>query len=432
MPNLPDKGLFVASPLTLQIVPVPELFGSDASGVPAGAQEAWAAAANGVPVLVWASGAQAPSGASASYSATTKAVTITWTNPAGPVKADSFDVKRADGSLVGSVTAPALTIVDDDPRPLTGSYTVTARLAGGSSTAVATNSLSLAANPGAVTGTFTTPSRGWAVAWSAPSYGAPDGYNVYGNGVLLVSVAGNVTGWTHKWVPAGTSITYEVRAVLAGVEGGRSSVTKVTGSGKATGVAANVSGNYGEDEYWLTVSWTAPAYGAVDQYQIFQDSTLVATALAGTTGVTLRPDAGRCHTYTVRSVYNNVGSYDAAIAKCVPTSYVLPPPGQSCPVLFSHAGGAGTIQLNWRAPGSPVTSYTIEVYRVSGPVLEATVTTAGTLLPDGSLYVTIAGLISGSHTTRIRANSDGGSSAWRTTGTYDPTAVSTEAMCTIL
>lgn len=432
MPNLPDKGLFVASPTTLQIVPVPEVFGSNASGVPAGAIEVWAAADNGVPVLVWVSGAVAPSGASASYSATTKAVTITWTNPAGPVKADSFDVKRADGSLVGSVAAPALTLVDNDPRPLTGSYSVTARLAGGSAVAVATNSLSLAANTGTLTGTFTTPSSGWALAWSAPSYGAPDGYNVYGNGVLLAAVGPTVLAWTHAWVPAGTSITYEVRAVLSGIEGGRSSVTKVTGAGNVTALTANISSTPGADDYWLTLGWTPPAYGTPTSmyYQVFQDTTLIGTASHGATTFLLRPDPGRCHTYTIYATYPNVGAYPTGIGKCVPTSYPVGPVGNGdCPVLYSAAGGSGKLQLNWRPSGWPTTSFTIEVYQLSGPTLEYTTTTNGTVLPDGSLYITISGIIAGFHTARIRANSDGGPSPWRNSPVFSPESASTNAMC---
>lgn len=408
MPNLPSKGFAVSGPSGEQLTFV-NPYVSDAAGVALLPIEAWASGPNGVPVLIWALNSSTATGVSASYSGTTQAVTVAW-SVSGSVAAESWQITRADFSVAGNVAPGAVSFVDNDPRALTGSYKVQAIFGDGTGAQVASNSLALAAAPGTVTGTWSASQRGWSLAWSAPSYGRPDSYAIFANGVQVGSVAGNVTTWVHSWVTPSTATTYEVRAVLTGTMGAASTVVKTTGNGSVGSLNGTMSGEYFSDLWAMTLTWTVPAYGTPDSYTIYNDGAQIGTAAGSATSFKTVPDAGSVHTYTVRANYTNVGAYDAATVESVPASYVLEMK------VTTNPGGP---RIEWHAPPGNWTGFEVEI--VNNPV---TWISQGPFSFGGATqhyYIDVPGLIAAYNTfARVRAYSAGGWSGYVLAGPFNP------------
>jgi hypothetical protein len=134
------------------------------------------------------------------------------------------------------------------------------------------------------------------------------------------------------------------------------------------------------------VRWTAPADNggaAISAYTVraYRAGALVktATASAGATSLTLTGLTTQPHTFTVTAV-NTAGAgtpsaHSAAVTPASPT-----PP--AAPVLGKPDLGSSAVRVKWVAPtrngGSPVTGYTVRVYR--GSSLLTTVTTTATEL----------------------------------------------------
>lgn len=281
MPNVPPMGLFGLVPglspgtPTEAVDVVATLVGETA---PRNALEVWATAPGStVPKLVWSRAAGVPAAPlTQTYNGGTGFVTVGWVAP-NPTKQDSFDVKRPDGSLVGSVSAAATSIVDSAPLPLNGAYTVTARLAGLSGTPTATPTLNLAAAPGALTATFQD-NRPASVkvhlVWSAPAYGNPHQYQIWRNGALYTTVAGTATTYDDLGVLFGSSPSYTVYPVLSGVRAAGSSTASVAiPQDPPTGVALS---NPAADT--LRLSWAAPSMYSYFEVQRYDNTVGVWTA----------------------------------------------------------------------------------------------------------------------------------------------------------
>lgn len=269
--------------------------------VPTEVLEVWAASASGVPVLVWSRDASAPTGVAASYSGTTQAVTVTWTLPT-PNKATSFEIKRADGSVAGTVDGALSTFVDVDPRALTGTYSVVGVINTTRSSSASSNSLSLANPPQSMAQTWDSVARGPSLSWAAPTYGRPDFYNVYRDGVFLIQVPGNQTGYTHASFPPSSTHLYAVTAVLTGTEGTAASVSVTRGSAFYTNLTwALVAG---QDQF----TWTLPAYGTPDSVDVQLNGSLLGT-LAGNSTFYTHDHVPFGH-YLFRAFFNGVGFFD--------------------------------------------------------------------------------------------------------------------------
>lgn len=267
----------------------------------------YAGKSNGTPRLVWASVAQPATGAARSYVAGGQVV-ITWTVGA-VIEADAFDVRRPDGSLVGTLTWSGVgtfvgTMTDTAPRPIGGSYTVTARLGGTSSAPTAAASLNLAADITGLSATWngTTVTLGW----TAPSYGQPSSFNVYrlvgSSFVLAASVAGNLTAWDDTTPIHGDSNSYKVIPVLSGLEpdGFHVSTAVAVNATNPTPVSLTVASSPGlPGIFQITFIWSdGPGVhtgyeryfilNGVDQATATTNSHVAAIAVAGGTTVYAR------------------------------------------------------------------------------------------------------------------------------------------------
>lgn len=206
MPNISPKGLFGRAGTSGAGLAAIEVWGTlPGSTVVRAALEVWASGANGVPVLVWASAAGAPSAVTATYDANQNVV-ISWTPAAA---ADSYVVKRPDGSTVTTVSTSYVT--DMQPRALSGAYTVTPSLGAQTGSPVASNSLNLTTAPSAVTATLVSGQVQVQVGWNHPAYGQPSvGYRIDRNGVTAATLGKTITTWTDTNPPAGQITTYAV------------------------------------------------------------------------------------------------------------------------------------------------------------------------------------------------------------------------------
>jgi hypothetical protein len=414
MPNLPGKGLFGPGPAV-------GVWATMSGTTPLPAVKVWCGDANGVPVLVWAATAGASTGVSASYSASPSTrVTVSWTNPS-PVVADSYEIRRPDGSLAGTALRTDTTFYDNDPRPLSGSYIVRAIL-GASHADAASNSLNLSTAPQSLAGSWTGAANyGWSLTWSAPSWGAPDSYNVYANGALVANVL--TPGYVHRYVTPNSNINYTVAPVLSGVVGtATGNLNKTRGTAVVSNLAITENGQNFADDNWYDVTWSHPAYGAPDSYTLVvydagASSTVIASVtLAGST-TSWRPPAGtnraRVGYATVPVLtanYTSVGSYEAS-----PLPELYNP--ASYPVTMTATTNPGALRVQWADPAGGWTHFEVEV--LSNP----TTWVQQGLFTKGSIYryVDIYGLISSSGTyARVRAHSYGGSSQWVLAGPFNP------------
>lgn len=197
---------------------------------PRNALEVWCGDAAGVPRLVWARLADSPTSATATYVSGSPAangkVTIAWV-PQSPVRADSYLVKRADGSVVGTATQSAGSIDDLAPRPITGAYTVAGVLAGVADTSpTSTNSLSLGLTVATyVAELWPTPVSHPYLHWTQPTWGKPHEYQLFRDGALYVTLDGAALSYDDLGHNPGAAQIYEVFPVLAGVAGTGSGAT---------------------------------------------------------------------------------------------------------------------------------------------------------------------------------------------------------------
>jgi subtilisin family serine protease len=148
----------------------------------------------------------------------------------------------------------------------------------------------------------------------------------------------------------------------------------------------------------VTVRWTAPADNggaAISAYAVraYRAGALVktASASAGATSLALTGLTTQPHTFTVTAVNAaGAGTPSAHSAAVTPTSAVTVP---GAPVMGKPVVGSSAVRVKWVAPtrngGSPVTGYTVRVYRGTTPVTTVTTTATELLvrsLANGTAY----------------------------------------------
>lgn len=259
MPNISPRGLFARAGAAA-VAPATAVYATlPGSTDPAEVLEVWCGAADGTPVLVYASQPGVPPTATAAYSSTTGVVTVEWD---ADVAADGFVVKRADGSTVGTVAGSVGALVDTAPRALTGAYTITSTLVGMTSTPKATNSIDLREAPGSVVAAVLESSV--VLGWAHPVIGQPpSGYRIERAGSTVATVARSTTTWTDTNPLVGAVATYTVTPLWA------SSTTAASGSdtesvpaAPPTGVTLAAVGSLN-----LRLSWAHPG-GSRTGYEV--------------------------------------------------------------------------------------------------------------------------------------------------------------------
>ncbi|MFJ6198989.1 discoidin domain-containing protein [Micromonospora sp. NPDC092111] len=166
-------------------------------------------------------------------------IRLTWNAATDNVGVTGYDI-YANGTLRTSVAGNVLTYTDTQPATATVSYYVRAKDAAGNQSGNS-NTVTRTGTPGGdnqaptVPGTlsFTEPGSGQIrLAWGASSDNVGvTGYDVYANGALRGSVAGNVLTYTDTQ-PTTATVSYYVRAKdAAGNQSGNSNTVTRTGSG---------------------------------------------------------------------------------------------------------------------------------------------------------------------------------------------------------
>lgn len=223
MPNVSPKGLWAripgssgapAEPVSLHATLPTET-------TPRAVIEVWASGADGVPHLVWIAGPTPPSGVSAAYSA--GAVTISWTVPT-PANVTSYEVKRPNGTIVGTVSGSTTSIVDSSPVAMVGSYSVRGVLSGQYSDPAYSNSLDLTSGPVGLAASYSSSTNRTTLTWSAPGLGTPTRYEIYRGSTYLGYVSGSTLSYVDTSVFAGQNHTYTVTAKINSATAGSASV----------------------------------------------------------------------------------------------------------------------------------------------------------------------------------------------------------------
>lgn len=186
------------------------------------AQRVWVGDAAGVWQIAWANAASTnPTGVTIAYATAPTRITVSWTLPV-PRLTDSYNVYRPDGSFVGSATALATSLVDQDPRPLNGAYSVKGVLSGiENSVGASSNTLDLRLVPATFTATYNVGTTYVDFAGTANALGHADSYNYYRvDGSFIGSTTGGIGGGDTFPGGAyrGTAQTYTVKAALSGIE----------------------------------------------------------------------------------------------------------------------------------------------------------------------------------------------------------------------
>ncbi|MFK3982804.1 discoidin domain-containing protein [Micromonospora sp. NPDC050397] len=165
-------------------------------------------------------------------------IRLTWNASTDNVGVTGYDI-YANGTLRTSVAGNVLTYTDSQPATATVSYYVRAKDAAGNQSGNS-NTVTRTGTPGGDNQapttpsnlTFTEPGSGQIrLAWGASSDNVGvTGYDVYANGTLRTSVAGNVLTYTDSQ-PATATVSYYVRAKdAAGNQSGNSNTVTRTGS----------------------------------------------------------------------------------------------------------------------------------------------------------------------------------------------------------
>lgn len=335
MPNVLPRGLF-GRDLALGIggatEPVQLAATAVGSTVPVPVLQVWCGSPTGVPVLVWSSTASPPTGVTATYTAGSHSVLVAW-SPAVLLTADSYNVFRPDGSLVGSTATSSLT--DGSPRPLVGSYTVVAKLGNVSAAPVASNSLDLRPDPVTAVAIYYSPTQ-VNVSWTRNASRKADRFDVYRpGGAFAGSVSSrDATAFTDT-EPNPVNGQYYVVAVE--VNGGVSSAAAYSNmldlSGQTQGFSYSAlqdnSGN-------ATVYWSPPGYGLPDYYNVYVDNVYQGPLGAGVTSWSFGSTPG-----TVRAV--NIQAVLTGQASGYPGVTVYVPAAQPTNVSFAYDGSTSGV-----------------------------------------------------------------------------------------
>ncbi len=400
MPNMLPKGLW--GEVGGEILAADEMWASlPGTTAPRSVTQVWVGDDDGTPVQVWAISALAPTGVAASYTASSQTVTVSWTLPADST-ADEWEVKRPDGTIAGSASGLATSFVDVDPVAVTGSYQVTGWLGGKTGGTAASNSLSLGNAAQTYSSTWQgAPTHGPKLTWAAPTYGRPESYNLYisttssGPWTLVASIGGGTTEYTYNGFPPNTTRYLQVRPVLSGTEGAVNTVNVTRGAADITNYAVNYHDNCLDGDF-NRVSWTVPAYGQPDSYQVWLDGAYLGPLAGNATFWDTQPHWGDCHRYQIRAVFNGVGTFASPdTQQCV---YPVRPQN-----AVAYSFGGGNFQVQWNPPvlGS-YQGFRVEVWQnIAG--VDTLVRSAD--WPATTRFLDFSGLNNTAHYVRIRAHS---------------------------
>ncbi len=224
MPNVSPKGLWgrVGPDIGTPAAPV-ALHGTiPGENTPRTVREVWASGADGVPQLVWIAAPAAPTGVSAAYQ-NNGTVVITWMLPSVP-DVETYEVKRPNGTIVGTVSATTSTITDTSPQAVSGSYSVRGYLNGEYSAPAYSNSLNITTGPTSLAGSYSTSTLKTTLTWAAPALGTPTSYEVRRNGTLIGTVPGSTLSYVDAGVYPGELHTYSVTAKVNAASAGSAEV----------------------------------------------------------------------------------------------------------------------------------------------------------------------------------------------------------------
>lgn len=313
--------------------------------------------------LIWSRSAGSPASATIAYSTTAPdgpRVEVSWV-PSTPLIADSYNVYRPDGSLAGSVSAPATGLVDLNPRPLNGAYTVRGVLSGTQGPATATNTLDLTLAP--ATASTAVVSNGLAnssvdVSWTHNAVGRPDQYQVLRNDAVIGTVAGTVLTFNDPAPPRGTQPVYSVRAVLSTIAGGETDAA-ATNVGAAPPATATLTATTSPLSN-LRLAWTAPANGVVTGYEV-ETSTNGSTWAAHSDDIT-PSDWSTTVSGWMRVRSTSLGGPSAWVVRgpVEPVNDITPPPNPAI-TSFKPESSYGRMVLRFTTPNVPdFNSYLIQ------------------------------------------------------------------------
>lgn len=304
--------------------------------------------------VIWARTGGSPVSATASYSPTE--VEINWVL-ANPLIADGYRIRRPDGSVAGTVNNPNVTtFTDANPRPLNGTYTVCALLAGQESeTCAVTNSLDLRFDGFNASVTILnngSDSPQAQVSWSHPAVGRADNYRIYrGSGAYLGQVAGTVTSFTTNSISPGHENNYYVRAVLSGtVAPGQSTLATANVFPRPPRNVSLVATNPPLSN--LRIQWNPPVgtYGGFQTQMRHAGDPFGATANHGS-GARHRDWGTTQNGYgRVRSTVAGIGNSDwVTVGPTAPINDVTPPDNVTW-IYFQPVASYGRLNARFRLP----------------------------------------------------------------------------------
>ena len=325
----------------------------------------------------------APTGLAVTPAVAGTSATVTWSPPSsdGGSAVTGYQLSRTGGApvdlgLVGTHTWTGLT------PGATYLFTVAAKNAVGTGLA-ASQSVTMPNVPGVPTSLVVTPAqdgRSATVAWASPASNggsAVTGFHLTRTGAAPVDLG--LQG-TYTWgnLTPGTTYTFGVAATNQVGTGSAATQTATTNSvpGAPTGLAAASA----PDGRSLTLSWSAPATtggSGLGPYLVALDGGTPADAGSNGTYTWSGLAPGTTHQLTVVAT-NAVGSGPPATTGA--TTFNVPGAAPAPVAKKGRKGGKRTASVRWVAPaatgGSPVTGWTVLVYRASGALVK-TVTGLG-------------------------------------------------------
>lgn len=353
MPNVSPRGVFVrATPGTNAPMsdgwvydgatyrPVERVYGWNGS--------AW--------VVLWAAGAASPTGVTVTWA--TSQVTVSWALPS-PEVADSYAIRRPDGSLAGSVGAGIAAFVDVNPLPLNGAYTVHGVLAGVEAAGASSPVLDLRLPPTGLAATVNNAGTAAAtvtLGWGFTAGRQPDQWTVRRNGAVVASLAGASTTWTDAGPLLGEVATYSVTPVLSTVESSSAgSVVVSVPAAPPTGVTLTAMN---PPIATLRLAWVSPA-GSRTGFEVERNSG--AGWVAHTNTHTLSSDWSTSVAGWMRVRTTSAGGVSAWVQAGPVTPITdVTPPGEASVLSFVPEATYGRMVLRANLPGdSDLSAYRV-------------------------------------------------------------------------
>jgi predicted outer membrane repeat protein len=329
-----------------------------------------------------------------------RSVTLSWSASTDAVGVVGYTVYR-NGSALTTVSGTTLSYADTTVAPVTVySYTVDAFDAAGNHSAQSAAATVVTLDwvpptvPTGLTASAPTPTQ-VNLSWSASTDNvAVTGYTVYRGGSQLGAVNGSTLTFTDSTVVGLTTYSYTVDAFdAAGNHSSQSQAATVTTPAPPDTVPPTTPGGLAAtatSPVNVQVSWTASTDDvAVSGYDVYRDSSIVATVGASTLIFNDAVAAGSTHTYTVDAV--DVGGNHSATATPVtvttPAADTTPPttPGG----VTANPVSSQQVSVGWNASTDNVAVTGYDVYRngsLMASVSGSTLTFSDTTVTPGANY----------------------------------------------